>query len=264
MRNIFIDIDGTIIDHSEHKIHENTLKALKELSKDNILWLCTGRVYESAKIDIGFDIDNYICSLGSMIYRNGEMIYERPFSKEEIEEVLLATDAYGISVTYECAKHAYCSKMAMERTKDRRPMPFETHRDYWQKMSLYDGSKVYKLMIETGDDNVENYERFIKEMSDRYEFCASTNKKLHLSEVSPKSVSKGNAIEVLSKMGLFKMEETLCIGDSPNDISMFEVCAYSIAMGQGYDYVKERADYVTDDVSNDGFYKAFKHLGLIK
>ena len=98
MRNIFIDIDGTIIDHSEHKIHENTLKALKELSKDNILWLCTGRVYDSAKIDIGFDIDNYICSLGSMIYRNGEMIYERPFSKEEIEEVLLATDAYGISV----------------------------------------------------------------------------------------------------------------------------------------------------------------------
>ena len=44
---------------------------------------------------------------------------------------------------------------------------------------------------------------------------------------------------------------------------MFKACGYSVAMGNSNDEVKQAADYVTDDVNDDGLYKAFEHLGLI-
>jgi hydroxymethylpyrimidine pyrophosphatase-like HAD family hydrolase len=34
-------------------------------------------------------------------------------------------------------------------------------------------------------------------------------------------------------------------------------------MGNGGPEIKAAADYITDDVNEDGLYNAFKHLGLI-
>ena len=34
-------------------------------------------------------------------------------------------------------------------------------------------------------------------------------------------------------------------------------------MGNAWDLVRERADYVTDDMDNDGIWNACKHFGLI-
>jgi hypothetical protein len=34
-------------------------------------------------------------------------------------------------------------------------------------------------------------------------------------------------------------------------------------MGNAPDFVKEAADYVAEDIDNDGLYKAFKHFELI-
>ncbi len=43
-----------------------------------------------------------------------------------------------------------------------------------------------------------------------------------------------------------------------------DYCGYGVAMGSGGDEIKAMADYVTDDVDEDGLYKAFVHLGLIE
>lgn len=44
---------------------------------------------------------------------------------------------------------------------------------------------------------------------------------------------------------------------------MFEVCDESVAMGNGFKEVKEKATYITDDINQDGLYNAFKHFGII-
>ena len=38
--------------------------------------------------------------------------------------------------------------------------------------------------------------------------------------------------------------------------------AFNVAMGNGGVEVKEAADYITDDVNEDGLYNAFKYLNL--
>ena len=261
MKHIFLDIDGTIVDHSQHCIHPNTLKTIRALAKDNDIWFCTGRVYQSAQLDLGLDFNNYICSLGAMIYQNEELIYHRPYKYEEMRELMDEINALGLDVTYECADNAYCHRSFIERMRQRPVQAFETNSDYWKGKEEYNGEYIYKMMVEA--KHKEDFIEFIELFKDRYEFCRSTNKALYLTEVSPKNISKGSAIKKLAEMGIIDIDNTICVGDSPNDVSMFEVCAYSIAMGQGYDFVKEKATYVTDDISDDGFYKAFKAIKMV-
>ena len=58
-------------------------------------------------------------------------------------------------------------------------------------------------------------------------------------------------------------KDTISFGDAKIDLSMFECCAYNVAMGNGGPEIKKAADYITTDVNDDGLYNAFKHLGLI-
>ncbi|UTY38218.1 HAD hydrolase family protein [Allocoprobacillus halotolerans] len=60
------------------------------------------------------------------------------------------------------------------------------------------------------------------------------------------------------------IEDTFAFGDVKIDIPMLEYCQVGVAMGRGGDEIKAMADYVTDDVDQDGLYNAFVHFGLIE
>lgn len=55
----------------------------------------------------------------------------------------------------------------------------------------------------------------------------------------------------------------VAIGDSANDVGMFQAADVGVAMGNGKKAAKEAADFVTDDLRNDGIYNAFVRLGLV-
>ena len=58
-------------------------------------------------------------------------------------------------------------------------------------------------------------------------------------------------------------KDTISFGDAKIDLSMFECCAFNVAMGNGGEEIKAAADYVTTDVNDDGIYNAFQYLKLI-
>ena len=82
-------------------------------------------------------------------------------------------------------------------------------------------------------------------------------------DLSPAGITKANAIDVLLKHLNADVKDTIAFGDAKIDISMFEICGYSVAMGNAGQETKEAADYVTTDVNEDGIWNAFRHLGLI-
>ena len=51
-------------------------------------------------------------------------------------------------------------------------------------------------------------------------------------------------------------DEVLAIGDNNNDIEMVETAGVGVAMGNGTEEIKKRADFVTDNVEHNGFVKA--------
>ena len=82
-------------------------------------------------------------------------------------------------------------------------------------------------------------------------------------DLGPTGITKKHAIEVLLKHLNADVKDTISFGDAKIDLSMFELCAFNVAMGNGGVEIKEAADYITDDVNEDGLYNAFKYLGLI-
>lgn len=59
------------------------------------------------------------------------------------------------------------------------------------------------------------------------------------------------------------MNECIAFGDGGNDIPMLRATGIGIAMGSASDLVKSHADYVTNDVDENGIYNALVHFGVI-
>ena len=55
----------------------------------------------------------------------------------------------------------------------------------------------------------------------------------------------------------------MAFGDGGNDLEMLRHAAIGIAMGNADDDVKQAADYVTNDVDDEGVFKALQHFGLV-
>lgn len=82
-------------------------------------------------------------------------------------------------------------------------------------------------------------------------------------DLGVKDITKAHAIDVLLNHLGAKIEDTFAFGDAKVDIPMLEYCHVGVAMKSGGDEIKAMADYVTDDVDQDGLYKAFVHFGII-
>lgn len=76
-------------------------------------------------------------------------------------------------------------------------------------------------------------------------------------------ITKAAAVDALVAHLGADRADTIAFGDATVDLPMFAACAYSVAMGNASDEVKDAADYVTDDVEHDGLANAFAHLGLV-
>jgi Cof subfamily protein (haloacid dehalogenase superfamily) len=67
----------------------------------------------------------------------------------------------------------------------------------------------------------------------------------HNIEITSKNASKGIALERLVSLTNRSLEQTIAIGDSNNDLSMFQKAKYSVAMGNAKDEIKDACTMTT-------------------
>ena len=80
-------------------------------------------------------------------------------------------------------------------------------------------------------------------------------------DVTHPLASKGAVVHYLSRELGIPTDEIATIGDSENDVSMFEKGGFAIAMGNANDEVKAQADAVVADCDSEGFAEAIeKHV----
>lgn len=79
-------------------------------------------------------------------------------------------------------------------------------------------------------------------------------------EASALKANKGNGLAELRKYLGIPREETMALGDAPNDLPMFKASGLAVAMGNASDTVKKQADQVTDTNLNNGVAKAIKKV----
>ncbi|MFR3925644.1 MAG: HAD hydrolase family protein [Collinsella sp.] len=86
---------------------------------------------------------------------------------------------------------------------------------------------------------------------------------LEVTEISPRECTKREGIQSVLDALDPNHGTVYGIGDASNDISLMNAVDVGIAMGNAPDYLKKRADYITDSVDHDGVIKALEHFGLV-
>jgi len=81
-------------------------------------------------------------------------------------------------------------------------------------------------------------------------------------DVTHPEANKGSVVAALSELLKIPAGEICTIGDMPNDTLMFRKSAYSIAMGQASNEVKQAATWVTAGMDDEGFAKAVEQYIL--
>jgi Cof subfamily protein (haloacid dehalogenase superfamily) len=81
-------------------------------------------------------------------------------------------------------------------------------------------------------------------------------------DVTHPLANKGEAVRAIAAYAGADLGRTVVIGDMTNDVAMFRVAGFAIAMGQSPDAVKAAAGAVTASNAEDGFAKAVGNLAM--
>lgn len=114
------------------------------------------------------------------------------------------------------------------------------------KEILTEGSSVSKLIVVT-------QRPLEQEVQQKFGPVANVVRTHHLIlEILPVGVSKGDGVLQLCRHLGIDPKNVIAVGDQDNDLSTFEICGFSVAMGNAPEHVKQAADLVTGSFDEDG------------
>ncbi|MGN8801354.1 HAD family hydrolase [Candidatus Merdisoma sp. HCP28S3_D10] len=121
--------------------------------------------------------------------------------------------------------------------------------------------KINKLNATDREERIlELYEMLTETYAGQYEFVRTGPR---LIEISPRGITKGQTLKRMMDRAGIKPEEVMAFGDGENDVDMFRVIKYGIAMGNAAEYVKAHAFAVTETNGKDGIAAALERYGVI-
>lgn len=82
-------------------------------------------------------------------------------------------------------------------------------------------------------------------------------------DINITGIDKGTAIQEYAEFRGVDVKDTIAFGDGENDIPMILKAGIGVAMGNASTKVKSFADFITDEIDNDGVAKALVHFNLI-
>lgn len=127
----------------------------------------------------------------------------------------------------------------------------------WDEVFKNEGHKIFKACVSGIDEKIFENILDILRKDNKFQIEYSW---VNTAEVLNKGEGKGKGIRILKEYLNINSENIMCIGDSENDVSMFSECGYKVAMGNAIDKLKEKADFITLDLDNDGVSYAIEKL----
>lgn len=244
---VAIDLDDTLL-NDQLKITEKNAKAIKDvLELGVVVCIISGRSYSSIQHyikDLGI---KHLCgSLNGAIVtnpENGESVFSQTVNPSIANEILKDTDLRQIHVNYYHDHRVICQEkndIALSYMK-----MTNVEIEFVESLKIYNqNALVGKLLLI--DDNKDRLDSLKKELNEKYsEHVNMTYSKPNFLEVYNKNASKGEAIKIIGQHYGLCPEEIIAIGDGENDIFMIEYAGLGVAMGNGSQEVKDKADYVT-------------------
>ena len=254
---IFFDIDDTLRNSKTGFIPSTIPTIFKQLREKEILTgIATGRGIFGVVPEIkALKPDFFVTLNGAYIEdKKGNVVYSNKIAKDKVEDYITWTKEVGIDyglVGSHAAKLSRRTEMINQAIDPIYP-DLEVDPDFYQKEDIYQ----MWTFEDQGDDLTLP------------ESLASTLRMVrwheHSSDVVPISGSKAAGVaKVVDQLGL-KPENVMVFGDGLNDLELFDFAGISVAMGVSHEKIKEKADYITKTLEEDGIFDALEGFGMVE
>ena len=254
---IFFDIDDTLRNSKTGFIPSTIPTVFKQLREKGILTgIATGRGIFGVVPEIQeLKPDFFVTLNGAYIEdKKGHVIYSNKIAQDKVEEYIVWTKEVGIDyglVGSHAAKLSRRTEMISQAIDPIYPN-LEVDPDFYRKEDIYQ----MWTFEDQGDDLTLP------------ESLASTLRMVrwheHSSDVVPISGSKAAGVaKVVDQLG-FKPENVMVFGDGLNDLELFDYAGISVAMGVSHEKIKEKADYITKILEEDGIFDALEGFGMVE
>ena len=254
---IFFDIDDTLRNSKTGYVPSTIPRVFQQLREKGILTgIATGRGIFGVVPEIQeLKPDFFVTLNGAYIEdKKGNVIYSNKIAKDKVEEYIAWTKEVGIDyglVGSHAAKLSRRTEMISQAIDPIYPN-LDVDPDFYQKEDIYQ----MWTFEDQGDDLTLP------------KSLASTLRMVrwheHSSDVMPISGSKAAGVaKVVDQLGL-KPENVMVFGDGLNDLELFDYAGISVAMGISHDKIKEKADYITKTLEEDGIFDALEGFGMVE
>lgn len=275
---VFLDVDGTLIDY-EAKLPASAAKAVDQArANGHKVYICTGCSKAEIEQRHLCDVDGMIGGNGAYVEDNGEVVLHQGLSQAEVKHIVDWCNARHLGFYLEANSGMYCNDYMLEQgpatmikyaqgkgadlsSATVSANSFINSFIHLQGEDLYrDDVNKISFILSDYQDHLDSKEEFPTLEANTW---GGKGEYALFGDLGPTGITKKTAIEALLNHLHADVKDTISFGDAKIDLSMFELCAYNVAMGNGGPEIKAAADYVTTDVNDDGLYNAFKYLKLI-
>ena len=254
---IFFDIDDTLRNSKTGFVPSTIPTVFQQLrEKDILTGIATGRGIFGVVPEIReLKPDFFVTLNGAYIEdKKGNVIDSNKIFKDKVESYIAWTKEVGIDyglVGSHAAKLSRRTEMISQAIDPIYP-DLDVDPDFYEKEDIYQ-----MWTFENQGDNLTLPESL-----------ASTLRMVrwheHSSDVVPISGSKAAGVaKVVEHLGL-KPENVMVFGDELNDLELFDYAGISIAMAISHDKIKEKADYITKTLEDDGIFDALERFGMVE
>jgi Cof subfamily protein (haloacid dehalogenase superfamily) len=275
---VFLDVDGTLINY-QTQTPPSAKVAIDEARKNgHHVYICTGcSKAEILQRDLP-DLDGMIGANGGYVEDKGEVILHQSLTYDQTKHVVDWCTERNMGIILECNSGRYVDPIFMEQGpeafvrykegKGAANASPEAERQRIKENFIYvEGDDRYRddvnkisFVLHSFQDHLDSKEEFPDMIANTW---GGKGELAIFGDLGPAGITKKKAIEALLDHLGADVKDTISFGDAKIDLSMFELCDFNVAMGNGGPEIKEAADYITDDVDDDGLYNAFKYLKLI-
>ena len=254
---IFFDIDDTLRNSKTGFIPSTIPTVFQQLREKGILTgIATGRGIFGVVPEIkALKPDFFVTLNGAYIEdKKGNVIYSNKIARDKVEEYIAWTKEVGIDYGLVGSHEAKLSRRTEMISQAIDPIypDLDVDPDFYQKEDIYQ----MWTFEDQGDDltlpeNLSSTLRLVRWHK-------------HSSDVVPISGSKAAGVaKVVDQLGL-KPENVMVFGDELNDLELFDYAGISVAMGISHEKIKEKADYITKTLEEDGIFDALEGFGMVE
>lgn len=240
---VIFDLDGTAIPNRRDGMPSKRVIEVVRKIKDKIhVSAATGRGMSMAEDIIKSLGLTAPCILGGGTQVidpvSGEVLWEKDMDKNQIEKIMEIAKEYQYPVFFGDDTEGTLPKYKITQREERiiyiEPVTKDDTKIILDKLSKIPNIAAHKVMSWTP----EHFD-------------------IHITHIE---ATKRHSMEVLLKILKVNKDEVVAVGDSNNDLPLFELAGYKIAMENGSEELKAKADMVAPHVSEDGLAVALEKL----